>query len=341
MLPGSYRNALYDRNRVYWYAWRGGPLIWSGTLEDEAGAAVAIARGYHEARDARPAAITFERTIDAFEQSDDFATLRPVTQRLYALWIKRIRARFGGYSPDELTPKAVYAWVQACAAKYGARAADTGKGVLSRICSWGRNPVRELLPPTCDPCKDIPNGYRAPLRMAPSPEAIMAVVQQLRRVGNDPVADAIELALNTGLRRTDLCRIYGGAVDAPRARILWAPSKGSRKGRRVVIPIGAALADLLERLEARPCDPLLTTSRGTPWTVDGLSASVEGALKRQGVTWRLHDVRAGAASHLSAQGWTSRQIALVLGWSERDAEAMASTYVNSEVLTAPSRERGL
>lgn len=332
MLPGSYRNPLYDRGRVYWYAWRGGPLIWSGKLEQEADAAVEIARGYYEARDARPAAPTFEAVVDAFEQSRAFAALKPVTQKLYATWIKRIRAEFGGLAHVEVTPRRVYQWRERCAAAHGVRAADTGVGVLSRLCAWAREPGRALLAATIRPTDDLPGLYRAPTRMAPPVEDVLATIAALRRVGDDPVADAIALALNTGLRRTDLCAIHGGAVDMPRHRILWAPSKGARKRRRVVIHIGPALGDLLERLEWRPGDPLLTTSRGTAWTPDGLSASVEAALKRQSVTWRLHDVRAAAATHLATQGWSSRAIALVLGWSEREAETMAATYVNQEAV---------
>jgi len=43
-------------------------------------------------------------------------------------------------------------------------------------------------------------------------------------------------------------------------------------------------------------------------------------------------VRAAAATHLATQGWGSRAIALVLGWSEREAETMAATYVNQEAV---------
>lgn len=338
-IPGAYRNPLYTRGVVYWYAYRGGPKIWSGTFEDEQtdAAAIAIAEGYAAARAKGPAPQTFASVVRAYQADRAWTGLAAATRKTNGVWLDRIEDRFGACSAAELTPRRVYAWLLEVEETHGVRARDRARDVLSRVCSWARSPARALLPSDCRPTDDIESAYRAPPQdAAPLPEVLDAIAK-LRASGAHQIADALALALNTGLRRSDLCRVTWEAVERERGVIVWRPQKGARRGRVVVIPLRADLLTLLDRLGPSE-GPILRTSRDTPWTPDGLSASIDAALRGLGYPWRLHALRRACATHLQAQGWRTHQIAAVLGWSDREADVMLATYadpLSSLVSTVP------
>lgn len=326
VLPGAHR--VQARGRVYWYAWRGGPRLWSGPIAEEAGAAVEIARQYVQARDTRPAIGTIARVCVAYLQSPEWGRLARDTRRTNQEWVDAVRERFGSYSGEELANarRGVLQWIEEIERERGARAADRARLVLSRICSWARAPARALLPAQCRPTEGIEARYFAPAQSAaPLPE----VLDAMQRLPTH-LALAIGLALNTGLRRKDLIELDWSAVDWMNGRIVWGTSKGRRRGRRVVIPMTPALRDVLERSGARFTGPVLLNSRGSGWSVHGLSHALWAALSAIGYTWSLHDIRRACATHLAAHGWSSRQIARVMGWSESEAEAMSAMYVDEE-----------
>jgi integrase len=86
----------------------------------------------------------------------------------------------------------------------------------------------------------------------------------------------------------------------------------------------------LQRIGVKRDGPILTSARGTAWTVNGLAHAVRGALDAAGLDGTLHGLRRSAATHLARQGLSSRKLARILGWSEGDAEAMSTTYVDEE-----------
>lgn len=324
VLPGAHR--VQARGRVYWYAWRGGPRLWSGPIAEEAGAAVEIARQYVQARDTRPAIGTVARVCTAYLASPEWARLAHDTKRTNHEWVDHVRARFGAMSGSELANAGadVLAWIEEIEQRRGARAADRAKLVLSRICSWARAPARKLLPRDCRPTEGIEGRYRAPVQhAAPLAEVHDAIARLPERLSL-----ALSLALNTGLRRMDLVALDWAAVDWRSGRIVWATSKGKRLRRKVVIPITPALRATLERAEPRAVGPVLRSTTGEGWSVHGLSHALRAALPALGYKWSLHDIRRACATHLASQGWSSRQIARVLGWSESEAEMMAATYVD-------------
>lgn len=325
MLPGAHR--VVTGGRVYWYAFRGGPKMWSGRLDEEEAAAVEIARAYVELRDNRPAVGTVARAVRDFLDSPKWAEYARSTQAGWLPHLEWIRDELGWMNADEWRRDArdrVYERHQVIARR-APRTADMFLQVVSRFHAWSSNVGRKLLHPEPNPIKGIDKAFRAKPQRAPS----LAEVRQAQKALPAHLADAVEFALNTGLRRGDLCTIDRVAVEMQFRRIAWTPAKTARFGRTVYIPIKADLAALLDRLAAD--GPLLRNQWGAAWTPDGLSSSLWKALKAIGATWSLHDLRRACATHLASQGWSSRDMALVLGWSETDCEALATTYVDDDV----------
>jgi integrase len=321
-MPGARRKVA--KGRVYWCPDRWSPSIWSGTPEEEAAQLHEIARLLAGARDHRPAQGTIARAVAEFMGDEKWRGYSDGTQRNWLPHLEWLRDELGWMSGAEFAAagKQILAH-HAALAKRAPRTADMFLQATSRFSTWASAPARELLPINTNPTKGIDKAFRAAPQRAPSLEDVRAAEAKLRPT-HPHLADALVLALNTGLRRGDLCTLDWQAVEGAQGRIVWRPSKSRWKGRIVIIPIKAELATLLARLP-REDGPILRNLWGDPWTPDGLSSSLWKALD---VDWSLHDLRRACATHLAAQGWNSRQMARVLGWSEADAEAMSATYVD-------------
>ncbi len=304
--------------------------MWSGRAEDEEAAAVEIARAYVELRDHRPAVGTVARAVREFLDGPKWAEYADSTKAAWLPHLEWIKENLGWMNADEWRRDArdrVYERHQQIA-KCAPRTADMFLQVISKFHAWSSNVGRKLLHPEPNPVKGIDKAYRRKPQRAPT----LAEVRKAQKALPPHLADAVEFALNTGLRRGDLCNVDRIAVELPLKRIAWMPAKSAHWHRTVYIPIGADLAALLDRLPKE--GPLLRNQWGQPWTPDGLSSSLWKALQPLGATWSLHDLRRACATHLASQGWTSRDMALVLGWSEADCEALATIYVDEDVKSA-------
>ncbi|MEQ1491704.1 MAG: tyrosine-type recombinase/integrase [Terricaulis sp.] len=338
-MKGAHRQAherAGGRWGIYWYAWRGGPSIGAYVAATRAEAeameeadAANIAREWSNAKDTRPAIGQFGRVIVDYQQSGDWQQLKLSTRKLKGAFIDRMREKFGKSSVSEITMDAVSEWLREIEAKHGKRGRDHAKSALSSVAAWGRAPERSKearLPATFEPTKDFKNAYKAPPQDAWTAlelEKLPEVRQGVRRI--------LLLALNTGLRRGDLCRVAWTNVDWEAGVIRLVTSKGERAGRRIVIPLTRPLRAVLQEIGPQSHGPILMHSKGKAWTVDGMGHAVSFELKRLGIQGRLHGLRRSAATHLAKQGQSSRTIARVLGWSEADAEAMAAIYVSEGV----------
>jgi integrase len=341
-MKGAHRQAherAGGRWAIYWYAWRGGPQIavYDGATRAEADAAeatdeavIALARAWASAKDKRPAIGQFGRVIVDYVSSTDYAALKPMTRKTKRVWLDRVRDRFGSCSADEVTMDAVSEWLRDMEAAHGKRARDHAKSALSSVAAWGRAPERPRetrLPGGFEPTKDFKNAYKAP------PQDAWSLLDLERLTKARPgVRRILLVALNTGLRRADLCRVAWTNVDWQAGVIRLVTSKGERAGRRIVVPLTRPLRAVLQEIGPQREGPILRNAHGLAWSVDGMAHAVNIELKRLGVSGRLHGLRRSAATHLAQQGASSRRIAQVLGWSEGDAEAMAAIYVQEEAL---------
>lgn len=322
VLTGAHR--VKARGRVYWYAFRGGPQIWAGRLEDEEAAIDEITEAFLDLRRGRAAHGTVARLVSDFRTSVEFAGLARSTQALYHGFLDRIEARFGAMGLAEFNGVKGRAEIRAWRASSTPRTADQIRTVIGALARHARQTDRADR--DFHPCADMPTRYVAPPQSAWPREDIDTAMTHLP----PHLSRVVALALNTGLRRTDLCALTWSAVDWDAGVIRWHTSKGKKRRRLAVIDITPALRMALKRCERSDAVTVLTNSYGRPWKPTGLATSMDKALAKLGIERRLHGLRRAAATHLAAQGLSSREIVRRLGWSEAEAEAMTATYVDEE-----------
>ena len=336
-MPKAYRSEPkkngVSRGMVYWYVRRGGPQFWQGTLAEEAAQAAHIAQLFHEEIRLKPAHGSIARLIHEYRLSADFQQLARSTKDLYHLFLAQAENRLGHLSAEEYQSKGrqiIRDWRAEVATK-SPRSADQVKSVVGAFTSWARR--EDHLPAGCNPCADMAKLYTAPPKEAWTRSEIALAIFMLP----GHLSDVVRFTLHTGLRREDLTKIPWTAIDEAAGVIRWHTSKGRKHRRMVLIRLTPALKATLRRIKMRghiDVGPILLNSYGRPWKATGLATSMAAALGALGITKRLHGLRRSAATHLAAEGLSSREIARQLGWSESEAEAMSAIYVDEEAALA-------
>ena len=148
---------------------------------------------------------------------------------------------------------------------------------------------------------------------------------------------AFMLALWTGQRQGDLLSLCWSHYDGKRIRL-----KQSKTGAHVVIPVGAPLKALLDKL-ARTEGQILRNSHGEVWSPDGFRSSWKKACKAAGVTGvTFNDLRGTAVSRLALAEATEAEIATITGHSLRDVRSILDAhYLNRDPRLAESAIRKL
>lgn len=316
------------RTHEYHYAWRGGPR-----LEGARGSPEYIA-SYHAAHASRKVGSsgTLNEIIVKYRGSPKFAKLGDHTKRAYNRHLDEIDRRWGTMPKEALDDPSVrsdfIAWRDELSST--ARTADMAIGTLKALLAWA---VEYVL---------ITTNQAAPisrLHAVNKSDAIWTAgdLETFRARASKELMWAVELAICTGLRQSDLIRLAWNH-EADGAFVLTS----SKRKRSVTIPITPACRALLGRIERRG-PVILTTERGRrPWTADGLRSSFGkacGETDEKGkrvvhVGRTFHDLRRTAATALIRAGLESSQVATIMGWSEQDVEAMKKKYVSRAAVVA-------
>ena len=313
-LKGIHR--VRAKGRVYYYAWRGGPRLQGSPGSPE------FISGFEQAHAARKAPSTAKGTfagiIAAYRASPAYTGLGVHTTRAYAAHLADMEIAFGKMSvrllDDPRVRRDFLDWRDSMAHK--PRTADMAVGVLKRVLGW----AMERVFVTTNQAEPIGR-----LHASNKSEDIWVVADfdAFDAVASRELRWAVELGVLTGLRQSDLIRLawghdLGDVIDF----------RTSKRGKRVMIPVTPALRDLLGRIERRG-PIILTTTRGKrPWTADGLRSSFGKACDDAGVVRSFHDLRRTAATFLVAAGLDNAQVAMIMGWSEKDVETLKRLYVS-------------
>ena len=254
------------KGRTYYYAWRGGPR-----LRGEPGSPEFVA-SYNEAiADRRaPDAARFRGLIASYKGSDDYRKLAQSTKRNWSRWLDRIGEHFGELRiaqfdrPDKIRP-VIRRWRSRWADK--PRTADYGMQVLSRLLSYGVDPLGKI---ATNPCEGIKQLYSANRSEIIWTEADIA---QLKKTCSADVAHAVDLAAHTGLRLGDLLRLSWSHVGEDAITITTGKSKHRRTA---IIPLYDDLRDVLAAIPKRSTT-ILTNVRRRPWTANGFGTAFNRA----------------------------------------------------------------
>ena len=311
---------------TYYYAWKGGPRLPGKPGEPEFIAAFneAIKKKVDMPKG------TIQAVLNAYQDSPKFLDLAERTRRDYAKHIRKIELEFGDFPvsalPDKRTRAEFLAWRDRMAMT-SRRQADYVFSTFAAILAWAAD--RGIT--ECSPCERVGRTYRGSradsVWTVADEEALMAKAPERIKL-------AYLLAVWTGQRQGDLLRLTWNAYDGTHIRL-----KQSKTGRRVVIPVSGVLKAELDRTaENKVAVTILTTTKGTPWTSMGFSATWRKTLAAAKITGlTFHDLRGTAVTRLALAGCSEAEIATFTGHSLRDVAAILDAhYLSRDAMLAES-----
>lgn len=284
--------------------------------------------------------LTVAEALDQYlrEVTPDKAPSTQVSERRRATILKK---HLGQYSLAALRPPVIAQYRDARKAgeitaginpKPGARAGNTVRLELAllghlyevAIREWGigfiQNPVRYVRKPKI--------GEHRWRRLPPSDEK--ALFNELRKHSNPMLYWIASIALETGMRASEIQNLQRRQIDLPRrvVRLFTTKNKQPRD-----VPLSKKAVEILREAMGNPVRPIDTdlVFFGEPGK-DGVRRRYEfnkvwqEARARAGIrNYRFHDLRHEAGSRLAEGGMDARKIAEVLG--HKDLK-MAMVYIN-------------
>lgn len=311
--------------RVYYYAWRGGPL-----LKDEDGLPlqpdnplfhVAFAQAHAQRKQGPQGVLASLLTL--FRDSSEFNGLADKTRKDYARYLDMIGDEFGDMPLAALeSPRArgtFKEWRDTMADN--PRKADYAWSVLSRVLSVAKDRGKISV----NPCERGGKLYEADrAEKVWTPEQI----KQFLGVASEPLQMAMLMALWTGQRQGDLLRLTWHAYDGKFLRV-----RQSKTGKRVRIPVAGILKRVLDeqRDAGMGNGRILRNTRGKDWTGNGFRASWRTAYGRAALpdgddSLTFHDLRGTAVTRLALAGSSTSQIASFTGHSLKDVETLLDAH---------------
>lgn len=296
--------------RIYFYAWRGGPLLKSVEGHPLQPHEPEFHAAYAEAckTQAKAPNGTFSFIIKEYSRSSDFLSRAEKTKKAYIRFMTEIEDIFGDLTLEYIqTPRArgkFKQWRDTMADR--PRTADYAWTTLARLLSFAKD--RGMI--STNVCE---RGGR--LYKADRAEKIWTAndIERLMAVCSKDIQMALIMALWTGQRQGDMLALKWSAFDGKTLRI-----KQSKTGARVAIPVGQPLKELLTKPRHHD-ETILTNSRGQGWTEDGFRTSWARACKKAGINdLTFHDLRGTAVTHLALAGCTTSQIGAITGHSLKD-----------------------
>lgn len=251
-----------------------------------------------------------KEAIALYQQSDEFKSLKPATQKGYDSYLTRLHEGFGNLTFEEITPFLIRSYLKQRSAKVGA---NREISLLSGIWQWARE---NDLTRAQNQCKGVRrNKERARTRYVEDAE-----LQQAIDAGPDWLADSLRLAYLTGQRIGDLLQLRRSDVAGETLRITQG-----KTGERVAIAIQGELAAVVRAILARPRKVsgrwLICDDRGRKIT----AYQHWYAFKRTGATWHFHDLRAKAVSDVLETTGDIRQAQALAG--HRSQKTTEDVYV--------------
>ena len=265
----------------------------------------------------------FKALVTAYKASVEYKRLAESTRKNWSPWLDRIADYFGElrvaqFDRSERIRPIIRGWRNKWAGT--PRTADYGIQVLSRVLSHAVDPLGKIASNTCDGIKQL---YRADRSETIWTDSDIAAIKQ---TCSSEISNAVDLAVYTGLRLSDLLRASWSHVGEDSITLATGKSRGRREA---IVPLYDELRDILGRIP-KQSTTILTNSKGRPWTADGFGSSFNSAKKKAGVNDKdlhFHDLRGTAATKFYIAGLPIRVIAEILGWSEDQVDRIIRRYV--------------
>jgi integrase len=258
---------------------------------------------------------------DAWEKSPAFARLAPRTKLDYMAAKDKIDAKWGTYPLDVIEDPKISPRFLDWRDEMGQRSprqADAVFGVLRLILEWGRDRGLIGLNHATRPKKLYRSNRSDKLWLPEHLEAFRAVASPQMRL-------ALELALWTGQRQSDLLRLGWSSYDGRRLTL-----RQGKRHRKVDMPAAAPLRAILDSTQ-RTALTILTAPNGKPWRTDPKPTYFQHNWRKVMVAAGLHglhfhDLRGTACTLLAEAGATPSDIAAMLGWTVTTVNQMLDIY---------------
>jgi integrase len=246
--------------------------------------------------------------LRAYQRSPEWARLRPVTQATAETYLRPL-LKIGHYRVEDVRRKHILLIRDRMADTRGHGAAAAFCRAASRLFSWAVD--REWIEhsPATRLRGGLDSGTLPTWTMEQAIHAIAALPP--------PYSRAVMLALHTGQRRGDLCRLRWDAFTG--SHLLVAQQKTAKRGREAA-PLSIPLRpEMIAALDAWKRDArgltILETARGKPWIPGYLSRTLPLELQRTGLPrgLNIHGLRKLAAVTLAEAGCSTHEIAAITG----------------------------
>jgi integrase len=263
---------------------------------------------------AQPAPDTIAALSTSWRLSPEWAALADITQRHYSVYLRDLE-RLADTPIIEVRRRDILALRDAVAVARGNGAATAFLRTASAAFRWAVDRGWIDASP-CYQVKAIKGGHLPAWTEEQIETALVRLPEYLRR--------AVLLAVYTGQRRGDLCRLLWSAWDGDVLRL-----RQQKTGAELVIPLHPALREEMARWRRGATSThILTTRRGRPWIPTHLSQDLGRALVLAGLPAGLnvHGLRKAAAARLADAGCTIHEIAAITGHASL---AMVQLYTRS------------
>jgi integrase len=317
-LTGIHR--VKAKGRAYVYAWRGGPRLKSPEGSPEFVQELAAAQAKHKATDGAKVAglIADYKRSDFWQLPPEDGGIARTTRKNWGPWLDRIQAKFGKFSVRLFDQPEIRQDIKRWRDRWKRtpRAADYGKQVLSALLSYAVDEGRLK----SNPCIGIKNLYEADRADIIWTDDDLA---RLTMAAPEQVGHALWLAALTGLRQSDLLKLCWSHVGE--LAIEMRTGKSGEK-RVAIIPMYDELRQLLSEIPKRSAT-VLTNANGLPWKGGFGSSWNKAKLAMGDDVLHFHDARGAAATKFYVAGFTVREIAEILAWTEDQVERILDRYV--------------
>lgn len=276
---------------------------------------------------------TFNEAAERFIRQH-LVTVKPSTARRYGDSLKHLAVHFGSKTMDQIKSAALSDFETARRTE-GVTAATIRRdlaclsGIFTSAIDWewiedGGNPVTSYMR------RRAKRGLReaVPRTRYLSPEE----EDKLLASATDSPRLAMELAIDTGLRREELFSLQWSQVDQIRARIVTTAATKNGKIRHVPLPVRSAqnLAQLVRRLDS----PYVLTNPDTETRYLAMNKGLKAAMRRAGITdlcW--HDLRRTAACRwLQRDGKSMAEVSTLLGHGDVKITSQRYAFLDGEAV---------
>lgn len=242
---------------------------------------------------------TIAMLIQAYQSSPEWRRLADATKDRYARYLRHLQ-KIGTRKAGEFTRREVGVIRAAIDETGKPAAANAFVQSVSAMYDWGMKNDWVVMNPAMR-IKPLPGGHFA----AWTPEATTRALGQLP----DHLRRLVLLALYTGQRRGDLCRLGWSNYDGQRIRLTQGKTKTP-----LVIPVHPVLKAAMDTWE-RKATTVLVNALGRPWKPATASTAMKIAVDRLGLPegWNIHGLRKLAAANLAVAGCSAMEVAAITG----------------------------